>query len=90
MDVKEVFGQQMIKVVLQQENHTVSFFPKADFTIGCTMDFSSFPFDKQICVFEMGLLQRGISLTNLGARLNNSSAEILGYRMQVKYEAFAR
>ena len=87
MDVKEVFGQEMILTVLQQENHTVTFFPKADITVGCPMDFSSFPFDRQTCVFEMEILQRDIALNNLGTRLKNSSAEILGYRMQVKYTA---
>ena len=87
MDVKEVFGQEMIKAVLQQENHTVTFYPKADVTVGCPMDFSSFPFDHQTCLFEMEILERDIALNNLGARLENSSAEILGYRMQVKYAA---
>ena len=84
MDVKEVLGQKMISSVLQQENHTVTFSPKADITIGCPMDFSSFPFDRQTCMFEMGI-QRGIALNNLGVLLKNSSAEIFGYQMQVKY-----
>ena len=86
MDMNEVFGQKMILAVLQQENHTVTFYPKADFTIGCPMDFSSFPFDRQTCAFEMEI-QRDIALSNLGARLKNSSAEILGFRMQVRYGA---
>ena len=83
-----MFGQQMIATVLQQETHTVTFSPKADITIGCTMDFSSFPFDRQTCVLEMGTMQRDISLSSPGAHLMNSSAEILGFKMQVKYVAF--
>ena len=73
---------------LQQESHTVTFFGRADVTIGCPMDFSYFPFDQQTCVFEMGLLyqEKDISLSNLGAHLKNS--EILDYKIQVKYEAF--
>ena len=84
MDIKEVFGQQIIVTVLNQENHTVTFYPKADITIGCPMDFSSFPFDQQKCTLEMEI-QRDVAFRNRGARLKNSSADILGYRMKVKY-----
>ena len=84
MDVKEVFGQQIIRAVLNQENHTVTFDPTADITIGCPMDFSYFPFDQQKCTLEMEI-QRDVTLRNRGAHLKNSSADILGYRMEVKY-----
>ena len=75
--------------VLSQENHTVTFYLKADITIGCPMDFSSFPFDQQNCIFEMGT-QSDFALSNLCADLMNSSAEILGYQMKVKYASNIR
>ena len=84
LDVKEVFGQQIIVTVLNQENHTVTFYPKADITIGCPMDFSSFPFDQQKCTLEMEI-QRDVVLRNLGVHLKNSSSDILGYQMKVKH-----
>ena len=84
MDIKEVFGQEIIRTVLNQENHTVTFYPKADITIGCQMDFASFPFDQQKCTLEMEI-QRDVALSNSGAHLKNSSADILGYWMKVRY-----
>ena len=84
MDIKEVFGQQIIRAVLIQENHTVTFYPKADITIGCLMDFSFFPFDQQKCTVEMEI-QRDVTLRNSGVHLKNISADILGYWRKVKY-----
>ena len=83
LDVKEVFGQKIIHTDLIQENSTVTFSPKADYTIGCPMDLGPFPFDKQECKLEMQI-QKGVTFRTIRSSLRNSSRDTLGYLFKVK------
>ena len=83
MEFREVLGMPMVAVGLSQENHTVTFSPMADVTIGCKMDLSSFPFDQQHCQGIRMQIPRGINLRHLGAFLRDSLADFKGYRMKV-------
>ena len=82
VEFRELFGLPMVRTVLSHDNHTVTFSPTADVTIGCKMDLSSFPFDQQHCQVRM---QRpgSVALRNLGVFLRDSLADFKGYRMKV-------
>ena len=82
MEFREILGLPIVGVGLSQETHIVTFSPKADVTIGCKMDLSSFPFDQQHCQVRIQI-QRGIALRNLGVFTKDSLADFKGYRMKV-------
>ena len=82
MEFREFLGMPRVGVGLSQENHTVTFSPIADATIGCKMDLSSFPFDQQHCQVRIQI-QRGIAMRNLGVFIKDSLADFKGYRMKV-------
>ena len=81
VEFRELFGLPMVRTVLSHDNHTVTFSPMIDVTIGCKMDLSPFPFDQQHCQVRVQI-PRGIILSNLGVFLRDSLADFKGYRMK--------
>ena len=79
MNLKEVLGKKDIKTNFHQNNNTMVVAGGVSMTLSCSMTFTSFPFDTQICHLELRLPDMTPKL--LGVKLEDTDA--LGYNVQV-------
>ena len=82
IDVKEVFGQKVVRTTLYENNKTVVWKSSFDITVSCSMSFTAFPFDKQRCNLEMRL-SGYITPKLVGFNFRGTLNDTLGYTLKV-------